>query len=98
MMEHYDRAVCATELRLRNSILLKIRDDDWQPSPAFQVPVEEGKARGVTEETTSQADVVKREPDTASDVDSRTSLGADADESDLEEVDISDLFTKDAFL
>ena len=37
MCNTYDRAICATELRLRDSILNKI-DGDWRPVPAFEVP------------------------------------------------------------
>ena len=37
MCNTYDRAVCATELRLRGNILNKI-DGGWRPSPAFEVP------------------------------------------------------------
>ena len=37
MRNTYDRAVCATELRLRDSILNKI-DGGWRPAPAFEIP------------------------------------------------------------
>ena len=36
-MDHYDRAVCTTELRIRNIILWEIRDDARAPMPAFHV-------------------------------------------------------------
>ena len=45
MCDRYDRAVCATELKLRNSILAKL-DGGWRPVPEFEVPKEE-KGRDV---------------------------------------------------
>ena len=37
MPEHYDRAYCATELRIRNSVFLRVADG-WVPARAFEVP------------------------------------------------------------
>ena len=37
MPGHYDRAVCATELRMRSEIIAKV-NEGWRPSPAFEVP------------------------------------------------------------
>ena len=41
MPDHYDKAVCATELRLRSEIIGKITGG-WRPSAAFEVPNSEG--------------------------------------------------------
>ena len=38
MMETYDRAVCATELRLRDAIFGKITTEGWHPTKAFEAP------------------------------------------------------------
>ena len=38
MMEHYDRAVCTTELRLRDDILRRVRTQNWVPTGSFEVP------------------------------------------------------------
>ena len=38
MSERYGRAVCAAELRLRDSILRKIESDEWRTTEAFGVP------------------------------------------------------------
>ena len=43
MPGRYDRAVCATELRLRNTISEKARGG-WRPAHAFEVPQKDGKA------------------------------------------------------
>ena len=37
MPDRYDRAYCATELRLRNSVLQRVADG-WCPAHAFEVP------------------------------------------------------------
>ena len=44
MPDTYDRAVCAVELRLRNSILNRV-DDGWQPADSFEVP-DDGARKG----------------------------------------------------
>ena len=98
MMGHYDRAVCTTELRLRNDILQKIRGQEWEPTPAFQVPVEEAKVKlsqASTVAECSQPD--PSDPETASDASDRTSLGADVGEDVSSEVDILDLYTNETF-
>ena len=41
MPDRYDRAECATELRLRAEILEKIRRG-WRPAAAFETPVSPG--------------------------------------------------------
>ena len=44
MPDKYDRAVCATELRLRVEILAKIRDE-WKPSGPFETPQQGGAGK-----------------------------------------------------
>ena len=44
MPDHYDRAECATELRLRSGILDKIRGG-WRHTKAFEVPPSMGMQR-----------------------------------------------------
>ena len=43
MPDHYDRATCATELRLRHEILEKARGQNWKPAEFFQVPGDRSK-------------------------------------------------------
>ena len=43
MPDRYDKAVCATELKLRDKIFSQIRSG-WQPQRAFQVRVPEEQA------------------------------------------------------
>ena len=38
MMDTYDRALCTTELRQRNSIFGKIANDGWTPTKSSDVP------------------------------------------------------------
>ena len=92
MMEHYDRAVCTTELRLRGNILGGIRNDAWAPTPAFQVPAADPVAKGPCPDAET-----KPEPDTQSDVSDQTSLGMGVSETVFSEVDISDLFDTEAY-
>ena len=37
MPDHYDRAYCAAELRLRDSVLARVADG-WAPARAFEIP------------------------------------------------------------
>ena len=42
MPERYDRAVCAAELRLRNSVLSRI-GGGWRPVASFEIPDDASK-------------------------------------------------------
>ena len=48
-MDTYDRAVCTTELRVRNSNLGKITNSGWAPTPSFDVP--NNQLRDVTQQS-----------------------------------------------
>ena len=44
MPDRYDRATCATELRLRNEVVAQVLDG-WRPQVAFEVPTKPGGSR-----------------------------------------------------
>ena len=44
MMERYDRAACATELRLGSAIFGKITNGQWEPARSFEAPIQVGDA------------------------------------------------------
>ena len=48
MMDRYDRALCTTELRLRNGIVSRISAEGWAPTASFEVPEEPKLTTGVT--------------------------------------------------
>ena len=50
MMEHYDRAQCATELRLRGDILERVRNQGWAPAGSFEVPAPPQRTGGESQE------------------------------------------------
>ena len=72
MPDRYDRAVCSTELRIRNDIFSRIRDEGWQPTPAFEIP---GGKKGAATKTAEN----KHETSTAAST-SETSLTRYAEE------------------
>ena len=69
MCNVYDRAVCATELTLRDNILNKI-DGGWRPAPAFEIPNSqtEGGAPVTQEECVESSEESTSETSTAEDV------------------------------
>ena len=56
MPDHYDKAVCATELKLREAMLAKLREG-WRPSKDFEVQGDDtqpgAKAESSSDESTS---------------------------------------------
>ena len=58
MPERYDKAECATELRLREKILKEVRAG-WRPSGAFELPMEvkAGAAPSSSESETSSTSI-----------------------------------------
>ena len=71
MPDLYDRAICATELRLRDEILNRIRSGGWEPSNAFETP---GKKKPIE---------TKAETKSNSSVSDTSSLSSDEDITDL---------------
>ena len=59
MPELYDRAVCATELALRNDILRSITEDGWRPAPSFEIPGNVKKVRVPDAESSSASENVR---------------------------------------
>ena len=90
MMGRYDRASCATELRIRVSILSRIRDDAWAPAPARQFPPVAGAATGSRRSVAGAAPNPKTDIDKTSAISTQTSAGSDAIESALSESTNSD--------
>ena len=70
MPDRYDRATCATELRLRNEILTKVATG-WRPTESFEVPNTGNEPTGDTQvdsgtdttSVTSTASFLKQEID-----------------------------------
>ena len=91
MVGHNDRACCTAGMRLRDRILAQIRDDSGAPTDAFQVPTRPSQQhKGVKCEPTTpvlkQGDA--KPIDIGADTASETSVGADAEKSEREDVDI----------
>ena len=55
MPDRYDRALCSTELRLRNEILTKIREQNWEPVDSYEVSKKKKIAPESEDETSSVA-------------------------------------------
>ena len=81
MPDKYDRAICATELRLRNEILEKVRTESWRPTDSFEIPVRNTKIEkaGIVSDDESPSMSSTSETSTASHL--------------KEEIDISDLYS-----
>ena len=81
MPERYDRAVCVTELRIRDDIVSRIVRDGWRPEASFAVP-----AKGLPKPLSQASDLPTQAspPETFVETDSASSTSS-------EEVDISKL-------
>ena len=64
MPELYDRAVCATELSLRNDILTSITEKGWRPAASFEIPGKVKKVRLPAVLSSSASDTSETESDT----------------------------------
>ena len=77
MPDRYDSAVFPTELRLRDEILSKVRNEKWEPVDAFGIPNKSEQPPGGKQDEDSSSVTSTSETSTASFA--------------KEEIDISDL-------
>ena len=90
MMGRYDRALCATELRLRNGILSKITGENWFATASLEVPNDSQSTPPSKPDVTLRPKTKGPEPE--SDVETSTGAAFIDNVEGLEEVDIADLF------
>ena len=83
MPDRYDRAICATELRLRNEILNKVATG-WRPTEAYEVPNSQWGIQGDSQADTQVDTQVKSDSDSTSVTSTASFL--------KEEIDISNLY------
>ena len=100
MPERYDRAVCVTELAIRDDIIRRITMDGWRPVNSFSVPTPSNPAN--TNSTGNNSDASQVSADTTNtnqpggDVDNQKGEGlinSDSTSSASEEENIADLFS-----
>ena len=91
MPDRYDRAVCVSELNMRNDIVSKITTDGWRPKGAFNTTVTQtGPNVNNSQITASQA---SDPPENEQEVKGESLLPSEvASTTSEEEVGISDLY------